>query len=74
MLERAVHYVYEHINQFYSFKGLHDFKAKFQPRWSPRYLVYAGPASLPGAVLAVMRADAGSNLLWEYVRNRPRRH
>ena len=41
-IERALHYVYEHVNQFYNFKGLHEFKAKFDPTWSPRYLVYPG--------------------------------
>jgi phosphatidylglycerol lysyltransferase len=38
-IERALYYIYEHINQFYNFKGLHHFKAKFNPRWEPRYLI-----------------------------------
>ena len=46
-VERALHYIYEHVNQFYNYKGLHAFKAKFDPQWSSRYLAYPGPASLP---------------------------
>ena len=62
-LERALHYVYEHVNQFYNFKGLHEFKAKFDPLWSPRYLIYPGMSSLPAVTIAMMRADAGTDLL-----------
>jgi len=62
-IERVLHYVYEHVNQFYNFKGLHEFKAKFDPTWSPRYLVYPGVASLPAVTIAMMRADAGTDIL-----------
>ena len=55
-----MHFVYEHINQFYNFKGLHDFKEKFHPEWSPRYLIYPGSANLMQAWLAVVRANSGS--------------
>ena len=65
-LERVLHYVYEHVNQFYNFKGLHEFKAKFDPTWSPRYLVYPGIASLPAVTIALMRADSGADLLNNY--------
>ena len=58
-VERALHYVYEHVHQFYNFRGLHEFKEKFHPDWSPRYLVYPGAASLPEVGLALARADAG---------------
>ena len=47
LVERAMHFVYEHMNQFYSFKGLHEFKEKFHPHWEPRYLVYPGSPNLP---------------------------
>ena len=52
--------------QFYNFQGLHKFKEKFQPRWSPRYLVYPGPASLPAVVLALNRASSGDDFIWQY--------
>jgi len=62
-IERALHYVYEHVHQFYNFKGLHEFKAKFDPTWSPRYLVYPSATSLPAVTIAMMRADSGTVLL-----------
>ncbi len=68
VIERALHYIYEHINQFYNFKGLHEFKSKFHPEWSPRYLVYPGPASLPAAAIALIRADSGDNIIGSFFR------
>jgi phosphatidylglycerol lysyltransferase len=52
-----VHLLYEHFNRFYSFKGLHAYKEKYQPRWEPRYLIYSSAAGLPKAALAVVRAN-----------------
>jgi phosphatidylglycerol lysyltransferase len=66
--ERALHYVYEHVNQFYNFKGLHEFKAKYDPSWSPRYLIYPGAGSLPAVAIAMMRADSGSDILGSYLK------
>lgn len=57
-VERALHFIYENVNQFYNFKGLHSFKEKFQPEWSPRYLIYPGAANLTTAFLAAMRVSA----------------
>ncbi len=67
-IERALHYVYEHVNQFYNFKGLHEFKAKFDPSWSPRYLVYPNVASLPAVTIAMIRADSGTDILGSYLK------
>jgi phosphatidylglycerol lysyltransferase len=66
-VERALHYIYEHVTQFYNFKGLHTFKEKFHPDWSPRYLVYPGPASLPAVAIALIRADSSTDFLWGYL-------
>jgi phosphatidylglycerol lysyltransferase len=66
-IERALHYVYENVKQTYSFQGLHAFKEKFHPRWSPRYLIYAGSASLPAVTLAMTRAISGDRFVWDYL-------
>lgn len=58
VLERAMHYLYQHTNRFYNFKGLHEFKDKFHPDWEPRYLIYPGPASLPMVAAALARVSA----------------
>ena len=68
-VERGLHYVYEHIDQFYNFKGLHAFKEKFHPDWSPRYLIYPSAANLAQAWLAVIAADSGdAGFPWSYLR------
>lgn len=65
-LDRAMHFLYEHLNKFYNFKGLHQFKEKFKPHWEPRYLVYPGVARLPKVALALVRADSGDDFLAAY--------
>ena len=67
-LERALHYVYEHVNQFYNFKGLHDFKEKYRPEWSPRYLIFPGYASLPAVGLALQSAMTGESFVLDSVK------
>ncbi len=63
-LERALHFIYNHLNQFYNFKGLHEFKEKFHPVWSPRYLIYPGTAALPAVLAALVRAETGGGVLF----------
>lgn len=61
-LEKGIHYLYEHLNQFYNFKGLHEYKDKFHPRWEPRYFVFPSLTALPDVVIALIRADSGDRL------------
>jgi phosphatidylglycerol lysyltransferase len=68
-IERALYYIYEHINQFYNFKGLHHFKEKFNPRWEPRYLICPRLTSLPAILAALIRADSGDDFLIRFLRN-----
>ena len=72
-VERALGFIYEHVNRFYSFKGVHDFKEKFAPRWEPRYLIHPGAASLPAVALALILADSGTSVFWPARPERPRR-
>jgi phosphatidylglycerol lysyltransferase len=77
-LEKAMNYIYEHLDQFYNFKGLHEYKEKFHPHWEPRYLAYPGVVSLPAVLAALVRLGSGENLwddlskglepLWEHWR------
>ena len=62
-LEGGLDYLYEHLNRFYNFQGVHSFKDKFDPRWESRYLVYPSFAALPDIAVALVRADSGDRLL-----------
>ncbi|MGB3614018.1 MAG: phosphatidylglycerol lysyltransferase domain-containing protein, partial [Elainellaceae cyanobacterium] len=61
-LEKGVHYLYEHLTQFYNVQGLRAYKDKFHPHWEPRYFVYSRLADLPDVVVALVRADSGDRL------------
>jgi len=52
MLDRAFY----HSNRFIGFRGLHQFKAKYHPKWEPRYVWYSGnPTRLALSGVAVAR-------------------
>jgi phosphatidylglycerol lysyltransferase len=46
--ERAIHQVFEHLNRFFSYKGLRSYKDKFEPQWIDVFLVYQG--GVPGLI------------------------
>ena len=66
-IERALAFVYEHVHQFYNFKGVHAYKDKFGPIWSPRYLIYTNALNLPSIGTALIRANTGNDLLGGYI-------
>ena len=59
---RLASVVYRHGEHFYNFQGLQQYKEKFDPEWSPRYLVCPGGAALPG-VLGDLAALTSGGLL-----------
>lgn len=48
---RIGHAIYGHAEQFYGFSGLRSFKAKFQPRWVPRYVATPPGLAAPRAMV-----------------------
>lgn len=50
---RAGAWLFRHGEQFYNFQGLRRYKAKFDPRWEPRYLASPGGLALPRALAGV---------------------
>jgi phosphatidylglycerol lysyltransferase len=64
--EQFLHYIFENFNRFYNFKGLHNFKEKFNPRWEPRYFIYPGVSSLPTLLTSFMRINSGDDFLMRY--------
>ncbi len=59
---RARAFLTEHLARFYDFKGLFQWKKKFDPRFEDRYLVYPSPFALPRVALALIRAQSPGGL------------
>ena len=51
--------IFRHGEQFYNFKGLHQYKDKFDPVWRPRYLACPGGLALPRVLTAVTTLISG---------------
>ncbi len=57
--ERAGAALFRHGEYFYNFRGVRDFKDKFQPSWSPRFLSAPGGLTFGMALAAVRALVAG---------------
>lgn len=51
--------VFSHGEHFYNFKGLRNFKDKFNPQWEARYIAYSGPFNLPNILKNVILLISG---------------
>ena len=60
--EKAVRLLYERFDHYYGYRTLFDFKDKFHPVWSGRYLAYRGLGNLLPAVAGVVRVHLPSGL------------
>jgi phosphatidylglycerol lysyltransferase len=57
--ERAGALVFRYGDSFYNFEGLRRYKAKFDPVWTPRYLVCPGGLALPLILADIATLVAG---------------
>ncbi len=57
--ERLIRLVYQYGTHFYNFKGLRDYKNKFNPQWRSLYLAYPRRASLVSILLDVAALVSG---------------
>lgn len=51
--ERRVKLVFDHLDRFYGYKSLFDFKRKYNPEWQGRYLAYPAGTMLTRIALAI---------------------
>ena len=51
--------VFRHGEHFYNFQGLRRYKEKFEPEWSPRYLVAPGGLVLPRVLTDIATLISG---------------
>jgi phosphatidylglycerol lysyltransferase len=55
--ERAAHQLVEHLTRFVDYKGMRDYKGKFEPDWEDRFFIYQGsPLGLVRAAVALVQA------------------
>ena len=56
--ERSMKFAYEKLRSFAHYKGLRDYKEKFNPEWKDKYLIYSHDydlLSIPAAISGVIK-------------------
>lgn len=67
-----LHYVFEHMNGFYGFKALYQYKKKYAPTmWEPRYMAYYPAIFTPAVAYAIVRVQ-NSGGVKDFLVNRAR--
>lgn len=67
-----LHYVFEHMNGFYGFKALYQYKSKFAPSvWEPRYVTFYPPVFSPQIAYGIVKAQNRGGV-HDYLFNRVR--
>jgi phosphatidylglycerol lysyltransferase len=55
--ERIVHQLMQHLTRFISYKGIREYKGKFEPVWEDRFLIYqGGPVGLVKTAVSLVQA------------------
>ena len=62
-IEALLDMVAKRLEPLYGFQSLHNFKAKFKPRFEPMYLCYRDEAQLPAISIAIIKAYLPDNAL-----------
>jgi phosphatidylglycerol lysyltransferase len=57
---RVAQLIYKHGEHFYNFRGLRQYKEKFDPEWEPRYLASPGGLAMPRIFLSIATLTSGS--------------
>lgn len=52
-------FIYHHIDHFYNFQGLREYKEKFDPVWKPKYLASPGGLFLPQILMDISGLTSG---------------
>ena len=56
IIDRGMHFIYEHVDEVYHYKELYEFKEKYGPRWENRYIMYVNILDLPRDIVALVSA------------------
>ena len=59
MWNRIGGFLFKHVENFYNFQGLRQYKEKFQPQWRPRYLASPTTLSLPVVLTNIATLTSG---------------